>query len=62
MGNKPRPKDVMKSVIAALFGVQSQHNRERDFGHDSPAAYIITGVVMIGLLVAALLALVSMVT
>ncbi|OOE88990.1 DUF2970 domain-containing protein [Salinivibrio sharmensis] len=62
MGNKPRLTDVMKSVIAALFGVQSQQNRERDFGHDSPAAYIITGVVMIGVFIAVLLALVSLVT
>ncbi|OOE65664.1 DUF2970 domain-containing protein [Salinivibrio kushneri] len=62
MDKKPRLIDVMKSVIAALFGVQSQQNRERDFGHDSPAAYIITGVVMIGIFVAALLALVSVLT
>ncbi|KKA44752.1 MULTISPECIES: DUF2970 domain-containing protein [Salinivibrio] len=62
MDSKPRLTDVMKSVIAALFGVQSQQNRERDFGHDSPAAYIITGVVMIGIFVAALLALVSVLT
>ncbi|WP_025672715.1 DUF2970 domain-containing protein [Salinivibrio socompensis] len=62
MGEKPRLKHVVKSVIAALFGVQSQHNRERDFGYDSPTIYIITGVIMIGIVVGALLVIVKWVT
>ncbi|WP_025739052.1 DUF2970 domain-containing protein [Salinivibrio socompensis] len=62
MGEKPRLKHVVKSVIAALFGVQSQHNRERDFGYDSPRIYIITGVIMIGIVVGALLVIVKWVT
>ncbi|NUY55273.1 MULTISPECIES: DUF2970 domain-containing protein [Salinivibrio] len=62
MGEKPRLKQVVTSVIAALFGVQSQRNRERDFGYDSPAIYIITGVIMIGLVIGALLVIVSWLT
>ncbi|WP_439437319.1 DUF2970 domain-containing protein [Salinivibrio costicola] len=62
MGEKPRLKQVVTSVIAALFGVQSQRNRERDVGYDSPAIYIITGVIMIGLVIGALLVIVSWLT
>lgn len=54
--------DVIKSVVAALFGVQSEQNRQRDFAQDSPAAYIVIGVVMIGVFVATLLAIVGMIT
>lgn len=35
--------DVVKSVAAAFFGVQSNSNRERDFKHGKPVHYIAIG-------------------
>ena len=37
---------VVLSVIAAMFGVQSSKNQQRDFAKGRPAAYIIVGVIM----------------
>ena len=37
---------VVISVFAAMFGVQSAKNRERDFQKGRPAAYIIVGLIM----------------
>jgi len=37
---------VVLSVLAAMFGVQSSKNRERDFEKGRPAAYIIVGIIM----------------
>lgn len=42
---KPGPLQVIKSVLAAAFGVQSSKNRERDFNHGSHKVFIITGIV-----------------
>jgi hypothetical protein len=36
---------VMGSVLAALLGVQSEKNRQRDFTHGSPFAFIAVGAV-----------------
>lgn len=36
---------VVLSVFAAMFGVQSAKNRERDFEKGRPAAYIIVGLI-----------------
>ena len=35
---------VVKSVLAAFIGVQSEKNREVDFKHGSLSAYIVIGV------------------
>lgn len=37
---------VIGSVLAAMFGVQSRRNQERDFGSGRAAPYIIAGVIM----------------
>lgn len=37
---------VIGSVNAALFGVQSRKNRERDFTRGKPLHFIIVGVIM----------------
>ncbi|MFK7858896.1 MAG: DUF2970 domain-containing protein [Granulosicoccus sp.] len=37
--------NVMQSVAAALIGVQSSKNRERDFTHGKPIHFVIGGVV-----------------
>lgn len=36
---------VAQSVLAASFGVQSAHNRERDFSRGSAKTFIIAGLI-----------------
>ncbi|WP_409522461.1 DUF2970 domain-containing protein [Nitrincola sp. MINF-07-Sa-05] len=38
--------DVIKSVLAAFFGVQSEANRKRDFEAASPWMFIVVGIVL----------------
>ena len=42
---KPSLGSVVKSVLAAGIGVQSNKNRENDFENGSPLAFIIGGVI-----------------
>ncbi|TFH68900.1 DUF2970 domain-containing protein [Gammaproteobacteria bacterium LSUCC0057] len=48
-GDNSRPKHglwaVVKSALAAFVGVQSSENRQRDFEHGNPLAFIIAGVI-----------------
>ncbi len=37
---------VIGSVIAAFFGVQSERNRERDFTRGRAGTFIVVGIVM----------------
>lgn len=37
---------VIMSVLASFFGVQSQKNRERDFTRGKPSHYIIAGLIL----------------
>jgi hypothetical protein len=37
---------VLSSAIAALFGVQSNKNRERDFTRGKPIHYIMVGLIV----------------
>lgn len=55
--------NVVKSAMAAAFGVQSSKNRERDFKHGKPIHFIIAGVfltlsflLLIGLMVKVMIA------
>ena len=47
--NQPKKKlklrSVVKSVLAAGIGVQSNKNREKDFADGSPLAFIIGGFI-----------------
>lgn len=52
---------VIASVVAAAFGVQSSVNRERDFAAGSAKAYIIAGIIFTVLFVAAVIAVVNLV-
>jgi len=36
---------VVKSIFAALLGVQSEENRQRDFARGNPKHYIIAGAI-----------------
>ena len=38
--------DVLGSVLASMFGVQSNRNREKDFTHGKPSQYIIIGLIV----------------
>lgn len=43
---------IIKSVLAALFGVQSQQQLHQDFNQQSPWPFIIIGgIVIVGLVV-----------
>lgn len=47
--NKPQNAtltQVFQSVLAALFGVQSDKNRRRDFNAANPKTYLIVGVIV----------------
>ena len=61
MTNKPGLKQIIKAVAGAFIGVQSEQQRQQDFNSQSPLPYIIVGVVMAILFVAALIIIVSVV-
>ena len=42
----PSLLDVLGSVVASMFGVQSNRKREEDFTHGKPSQYIIIGLLM----------------
>lgn len=60
--SKPSLLHVIKSVLAAGIGVQSNKNREVDFKHGSLPAYVIVGLIGTILFVAAIAMVVSLVT
>ncbi len=37
---------VIKSILAAFVGVQSDQNRQRDFQHGRPVHFIIAGLLL----------------
>ena len=53
--------DILKSVGAAFFGVQSEANRRRDFTHGKAHHYVIAGLVGTVAFVAALYGLVQLI-
>ena len=42
--DKPRMLDIIKSVLASFFGVQSDKNRKRDFQQGNPLHFIVAGL------------------
>lgn len=57
----PSLKDTFKSVAAAFFGVQSNKNRTKDFSQGKLSHFIIVGIISVGIFIAALIAIVSVV-
>ncbi len=53
------PLQVVGSVIAAAFGVQSSRNRERDFKQGSFGHFIVAGILFTALFVGAVYLVVS---
>jgi hypothetical protein len=43
---RPSLLDVLKSVLASMFGVQSTRKREEDFTHGKPSQYIVIGLLV----------------
>ena len=55
----PNWRQIIGSVLAAAFGVQSKENRERDFEHGKPVVFIVAGIVFTVLFVVAMIAIVT---
>ncbi|KUM53154.1 hypothetical protein AR688_04315 [Rheinheimera sp. EpRS3] len=56
---KPSLSQVIKAVLGALVGVQSEQQRQQDFSASSPLPYIVVGVIVTLLFVVTLLLVVS---
>ena len=52
---------VVHSVMAAAFGVQSSKNRTRDFTHGKPAQFLLLGLLFTGVFALTLFAIVKLV-
>lgn len=58
---KPSVFQVIQSVIAAMFGVQSARNRQRDFTAGEARYYIIGGIIFVILFILILFIIVNLV-
>jgi len=54
-------REMLQSVLAAAFGVQSGKNRARDFSRGKPSHFIALGLMFTALIVVMLFALVQLV-
>lgn len=52
---------MLHSIMAAAFGVQSGKNRERDFSHGKPAHFLVLGLLFTVLFAALLVGVVQLV-
>jgi hypothetical protein len=59
--SKPNQIQVLASVLAGLFGVQSAKNRERDFKKGRASDYIVVYVILVLAMVAGMVITVNMV-
>jgi len=59
--DKPTFFDVVKSVLASFFGVQSDKNRKRDFQHGNPAQFILVGLVLTLLFIVGMIFIVKLI-
>lgn len=58
---RPTVRQVVQSVLAGAFGVQTNEARKRDFQSGTPMPYIIGGVVFTVLLIVVLIAVVNVI-
>ncbi|MDQ7050746.1 MAG: DUF2970 domain-containing protein [Enterobacterales bacterium] len=56
---KPGPLDIIFSVLAAMIGVQSEANRERDFSKGDIGNYIFVGIIMVIIFIFGLISIVN---
>ncbi len=59
--DKPSFIDVIKSVLASFFGVQSDKNRRRDFQHGNPAQFILVGIFLTVLFIIGMIVIVKLI-
>ncbi len=52
---------VVQSVAAAFFGVQSERNRQRDFTRGKPSQFIIIGLIATALFVVTMILAVNLI-
>lgn len=60
-GKAPTLWQMLQSVLAAAFGVQSGKNRERDFTHGKPSHFIILGLLFTAVFAVVLFGVVKLV-
>ena len=60
--SRPSISEVVKSVLSAAIGVQSDKNRQKDFSKGSLPVYLIVGFIFTIVFVSAIIAVVRMVT
>jgi hypothetical protein len=53
--------EMLQSVLAAAFGVQSGKNRSRDFSRGKPSHFILLGVIFTSFFVLVLLSVVKLI-
>ncbi len=58
---KPSFIDVVKSVLASFFGIQSDKNRQRDFEKGNPMQFIAVGLVLTIMFIFAVIIIVKLV-
>ena len=59
---KPGVGSMVKSILAAAIGVQTDKNREKDFTQGNPLAFIIGGFVFTALFIFTIALIVGIVT
>jgi hypothetical protein len=57
----PSILDVLGSVLASMFGVQSNRKREEDFTHGKPSQYIVIGLIVTAVFILTIWSVVSLV-
>ena len=58
---KPSILDVVKSVLASFFGVQSGKNRKRDFQQGNPMQFILVGIILTALFIVTMIVIVKII-
>jgi hypothetical protein len=58
---RPSFLSVLGSVLASMFGVQSNRKREQDFTHGKPSQYIIIGLLVTAVFILTIWGVVSLV-
>ena len=53
---------ILRSSLAAVLGVQTSRNRQRDFADGSPRRFIVMGVVLTMLFIASLVTVIWIIT
>jgi hypothetical protein len=56
---KPTVFEVIGSVLAAIFGIQKEWRRERDFTYGDPKTFIIAGIIIVGVILLVLFLIVK---